>query len=500
MSKEDDNNKVIQSNNTVEGGDIAGRDINKINYYRHEQRFNFYLFGQPDYQSFLKLLHQITQVPIKLIEAIIKNDESGSYNNEALEKGLSLLELFKSSLLTGALSGITVEYEQIVLGYYNNNLDEEYLKNIIKAAGVCVAKLEFGKAHKLFEDALEKMNTSDKNYPLFYKEFLITGFIHYSRQNDMSGLRALLTTKRDRSSTVNETIDLIIANVFQEICSRDTDIEGLKKAVQFIERIYQQSSEATKPSLCYSLGLAYRRLGERTGIEQLEKAISLFEEGLRRNDGNANLEIQLKDHLAITLIRVFEFVHKEEYLANAELLLNECLKLLTEIRDPRECMLRPRVLNNLGNVYKQRVLNFEDVLSAGKAISHYTEAENYWSEKNSSYEWGLLQKNIAETKLAVGKVLNDPALYLESLDYAMASMKYRDLKNSAYQWAKSSEILFSSVIALGKQHCRLIKPAIRKKLIRYAKIVQTNKYNWDPNNFVDFLSKAAQTLLILSDT
>ncbi len=369
-------------------------------------------------------------------------------------------------------------------------MDEELLNHILGAAAICIKRLEFGEAHEYFADVIKRINTNEKIYCLIHKEYLKTGFIHYSRLNDMDGLRGLLTKKRSTKDN-DPDIDYLIANIFQEICSRDTDLNSLRSAAEPLEKIYNATSELVKPMMANSLGLAYRRIGERKDMEFLKKALQIFNEGIEVNKDNKSIEIQIKDNKAITLIRMFEFTKTEQYLDDAEALLDFCLTELKFIHDPRDYMIKPRVLNNMGNIFKQRVMFLGDYGCAPQALSYYDEALEIWTEKNYSYEWGLVKKNIGETKYALARITGDSLLLIEAIEDCVFALKYRDLKNSPYQWGKSVEIILLAVKELKRLNAIItIKPKLKQKVIGYAEIIKTFPHKWDPDVFKNIFGNA----------
>jgi hypothetical protein len=335
----------------------------------------------------------------------------------------------KSSVIGIHNDEIEGEYVNILLGNTMESTDEK-IKYSIKEAAHSVKKLDFKKAHELLGDSLKAIKSDHSKYAFIYKEYLITGFIWYSRQNNTNGLKSLLSTKSEITNAKNPETDYIISLIFQEIFSRDTQLNNLREVVSTLDRIYSNASDTIKPAMANSLGLAYRRLGERTGTFYLEKAVNIFSEGLKLNNNDKKIEIELKDQMAAAHIRIFEFTKNEDQLNIAEKLLKGCLELLKDQNDPRGYRLKPRVLNNLGNVFKQKVLVFKEITSAPEAIAYYEEAGQYWTEKDADYDWALLRKNIAETKYALGKLANDKEILVECIQDCIRSIKYRNLKNS----------------------------------------------------------------------
>jgi len=202
--------------------------------------------------------------------------------------------------------------------------------------------------------------------------------------------------------------------------------------------------------------------------------------------------------MAIAHIRIFEVNKDEEQLTIADRLLNDCLKMLEGPMDPRDYRLKPRVLNNAGNSYKQRTLVLKNLQSAKKAIAYYEEAAKYWNEKDASYDWALVRKNIAETKYALGKLTNDSEILLEALSDCIHAIRYRNLKNSPYQWGKTVQVVFSIVILLDRlKKIKLITKSSRTKILSYITSVIEDEATWMQNLSTGFIRNARKVKTIL---
>ncbi|WP_259068725.1 hypothetical protein HDF24_07415 [Mucilaginibacter sp. X4EP1] len=465
MDDDESSNKVSQHNNTVNDGDIVGGNKNIYN-------LTFFInINLTDYQDFV---------------AFITENES-----------LILLEPSRNISIQEALNKIKSKYGNIVRGD-KSMAKKNFSQNISEAATIQMERQQFGKAHGIFAAAIE--DTADEHFNSLFKNYLITGFIHYCQENDMNGLKTLLTKGANSLTSEDPEIDLITANIFQEICSREADLDALNNYMATLEDIYDNAPVIAKSPMANSLGLAYRRLGERTGIELLQKAIPIFDEGLEFNKDNVVMEVDLKDQKAITYVRIFEFNKDISNLIVAGKLLTECVDLFEFISDPRGNRLKPRVLNNLGNVYKQKALflETEKIKNAKMAISCYEDAEKFWSEPNAKYEWALLQKNKAEAKYALVKVTRDGKLLIDALKDCLSSVKYRDLENSPYQWGKSVEISFQIVLLLKElKSITLIPKPMREGILLYTQQIDEDNSKWGAKNFTNFLinAKQAQTLL-----
>lgn len=274
-----------------------------------------------------------------LIQQLITKVRSGITDIQLSDRILSLLEVLTVYNYTTKNQVAQINYDNIVFDKDMNS--RGLVKNLIDRAAICVEELEFDKAHKLFKKAIEKVSPSDNVYDFLYKEYLITGLICFSRKNSISGLKSLLHTKSKITIDQNSDIGYIVSMIYQEIFTRDVDLRGLSEAVITLTTMYKTSKNPIKSAMANSLGLAYRRLGERTGVKDLQNAIDVLKEGLELNRGDEIMQIELKDQLAITYIRIFEFNHDEVNLYDAEEALKECLELLKKPMHPRYYRLKP---------------------------------------------------------------------------------------------------------------------------------------------------------------
>lgn len=493
MSNSDNSNKVTQSSNQIEG-DNVGRDKQ---VFHNDLVINIQP-GPLNIAELIQVLVAYTGYSKDYIYSFFQPERSTTPHIQSLDQNLLLLDVLKNSSLHSSNKEIQNEYDTIVQGNKMISQDDN-VRYKIRDAAACISKLEFHKAHQLLSECLQVVNSSHGWYTFIYGEYLITGFIWYSKQNDMSGLKSLLHSKSSVPNEENGRIDYLISMIFQEICSRDTNLESLGKVIETLNRIYFDSTDVSKPAMAISLGLAYRRLGERKGIEYLEKAVGIFKDGLELNNGNKIIEIELKNQMATAHIRMFEFTNDKAELYTAEKLLQNCLALLEVPMDPRDYRLKPRVLNSIGNVYKQRAVIFGEVISATKAIGYYTEAEKYWNEKDANYDWALLTKNIAETKYTLGKLTRDVTLLLNALNDCFSAIKYRNLENSPYQWGKTVKIIFSIVILLNELQCLgLVSKKSQRKIKSCIKPVIANEIKWSENLSPEFIHSAKQAQILLN--
>jgi tetratricopeptide (TPR) repeat protein len=481
-------NQVTQNNNVV-SGDIVGGNKQIV--------INIFALGALDSEERIEFIKANFGFDTKFIRNFLESKEVGNRYIHSIDQDLLLLQIFSNSNLQGSYEKIKSVYANIELKD-NMPLDEKVQYNI-DSASTYVKKLEFEKAHQILADSLEIISPSHNRYNFIYKEYLITGFICYTRKNDINGLKSLLYHKSKIGNAEDSNTDYIISIIFQEIFSRDTDVNALGEVVLRLTDIYNNANNSIKPAMSNSLGLAYRRLGERTGIADLNKAITFFEEGLKLNGENKKIEIELKDQMSITHIRIFECNHDIQQLTIAETLLKDCLELLEGPMDPEDYRLKPRVLNNIGNIYKQRILIFKDVTSAPKAIVYYEDAEQYWNEKDASYDWALVRKNIAETKYALGKITRDPKILLESLEDCISAIRYRNLENSPYQWGKTVKIVLSIIILLKDlNELKLVSKSAREKILSYVISIMEDEETWSENISSELIQSARQVKTFLA--
>lgn len=486
MGVSENSNQVSQSGNEA-AGDIVGRDKSIVN--QTGTIINIHVNTPLDIDDLIIFLKANTGFNDEFIRSFINSSPTQNYPIRSIDHSLFLLEIIKRYREINTGYDANREYDKII----SENIMESYnvkIRKSIRDAENCVKRFKFDKAHLHWSNILESLTPSHNNYELFYREYLISGLICYSRKNDINGLKSLLHRKAEITSKEESDIEYLISMIYQEIFTRDIDLKSLSEVVSTLEKLYSEASEFIKPSMSLSLGLAYRRLGERTDTIYLRKAISIFQEGLELNRGDKKMEIELKDQMATAHIRIFESKREKVELSEAETLLIGCLKSLDGPMDPRDYRLKPRILNNIGNIYKQRCLSFKEPRSATKALSFYEKAEEYWKEKTAGYDWALLRKNMAETKYALGRITFDSELILDAIKDSIKSVKYRTLKSSPYQWGKTVNIVFLAVILLNEMKLtKVIQKDVRRTIKAYSNAV-INDDRWRENISAEFVLNA----------
>jgi hypothetical protein len=77
-----------------------------------------------------------------------------------------------------------------------------------------------------------------------------------------------------------------------------------------------------------------------------------------------------------------------------------------------------------------------------QAVECYSEAENYWNQTDSPYEWAMLQKNKAESRLFHMQVFGmESELYRRAIGEVEASLRYRTDQEASWQSNRSKEVL-----------------------------------------------------------
>lgn len=283
-------------------------------------------------------------------------------------------------------------------------------------------------------------------------------------------------------TTVLEKIDAL-----QESEAREINTEKLATLTEEIELLYKSVPPESKASVVNSLGLAYRRLGERGDISLLKKAIFSFESGiplviqhpLTSTLSADVLLVELQNNMSITYIRMFELEKDEKHLDKAEISLNKCVDIANEspfFQESNQQVLKSNIYNNLGNLFKQRYTLSQDVSHGEKSLQQYAIAENFSPEKDQPYFWATIQKNKGEIKYQLSKKTPDDTYTLGAIFDCFESLRYRNRVDAPYQWLKSIEVLFNLI---------LLQPNVLTKELEYREKV---------SSIIEELSAMHQTL------
>jgi hypothetical protein len=366
-------------------------------------------------------------------------------------------QLFSNSSSRNNESLIDV-YETIILSKsYAEDMEIVKIDSFIRLAAASVKELKFGEAHYALSKAIPLINEKARKKKIkFYKEYLLTGFIYYSSINDAKGLLSFFN-----NSNLDTDFDIqkIATDSLQEQEAKELSLKNLKKTLRLIEAIYKAYPSSERQYVANSLGLAYRRIGERGEIEQLDKAISIFNTAItepfqkslftERMIPKQLVESELLNNKGISLVRKYEITKQTQYLKDAEesllLALEKVESFNEDSIDPRSYTLKPNILNNLGNLNKQRGRESQNLACIHAAFSYYEQSEVGWSFEKFPYFWAIIQKNKAENFLTEYILTQEDMYLLKSIQHCIASIKIRNYENSPYQWVKSVEILFNSI-------------------------------------------------------
>lgn len=287
---------------------------------------------------------------------------------------------------------------------------------------------------------------SEREEPLYTELNAIywySGLIAYGITNDITALKKLFSTKSEKSESVE--LNLLIFDIEQEVYTRNTEIENLKNLEErMIQTNHNDFNDKQKCKFYNSLGLLQRRIGERYSPNHLERAIKNLNKSLELCSSE-NVKTDILNNLGITLIRTYEQnTVLTNYLNDAEKYLNESSEIFNALQNqPLEYfMTQSKVLNNLGNVYKQRLFLNRKFSDGMKAIGFYDNASQIWREDIAPYEWGMLQKNKASILIFMAIEGDDVKHAEEALELAKSSLKYRTLESSPVQWLQSVKVFF----------------------------------------------------------
>tara|TARA_R110000868_G_scaffold162329_12_gene393503 strand:+ start:27081 stop:28673 length:1593 start_codon:yes stop_codon:yes gene_type:complete len=306
---------------------------------------------------------------------------------------------------------------------------------------------EFIQAHSDFEyvldhcDSLESGKVGD-----VINKYLHSGLICYGVNNNKTNISNIVNRITSSELRLDVTNISALSDVMQELSTRDTDATGLHSVVSILEN-FRNKTEFT-PEVENSLGLAYRRLGERGDEAKLELAIESFSNALQKEKEATFLRADILNNKAIAYVRRFEATHRTENLELAKSCLEEGIRISERIDDYRSFMLCPKLHNNFGNYYKQRNIAEPSQELLALALAEYGRTDEWWTEKTAPYEWAMVQKNIAEVILPVAEKDQDVDALQSVIAHCLNAVRYRDIENSPFQWLKTMRIALQAQLAL----------------------------------------------------
>lgn len=405
---------------------------------------------------------QITQSGIHAGGDVVAGDKTTIYNigNFALSVNFIKEEIFHEFLPKDTAEAIekvlSSPLESIVDVYMHlqkiSHSDTGLLKicGYLVIAAASIRELDFREAFSKISEAVTLVNehrSFEKNK--LYKEYFLVGFAHYANTNNADGLRSLINLLDD----VNDTeLQKIALDALQEQDSKELTLERMKETVAMVFSLYERLPENNRLNVANSLGLAYRRIGERGQFQFLEKAIEIFNREINiHSDVGSSKQSALADLLnnrAITLIRMFELNQNEAHLDDAEKCLKEALDKIDKEGSslgPYEAGIRPNICNNTGNLWKQRYKRTGNFLHYKNASFFYRMAEDGWLKSVFPYHWSIVKKNTAEINLLCYQKTHEDEKLKAAIQDSIISLQIRDYRNSPHQWLKTVRILFCAV-------------------------------------------------------
>lgn len=380
-----------------------------------------------DHTGFLKRLITALGIP----EADLPSTWTDRLDDRsAEEKMLNLIMLAKSSAL-----GPSTGYDP----YFT---EQHCIESRIRSAIKSLRNQEYLQASKSFQYVLS-IGAPDAIKPKLVYDYFISGYVGYSLVSNIDALRAIISDVRTQfHGYLDQGTDILIVDAHQEVATRQLDDAMLfENEAMLMELIRKYGHENV--SCLNLLGLLYRRLGERKSQGEsrqlrLEQALDVF---MRLSKLTNHMSVEATNNWAITLIRHYE-------LTGHPVSLDEAEGLLTRINfQPREplplgdFLSLPKALNNLGNVYKQRLTRTGDAHAYGQAIARYDQTAQFWNETSSPYEWAMVQKNKADARCAYMEMQGyHEAMAREALQEIEASMRYRTKENAPYQYQRSLDV------------------------------------------------------------
>jgi tetratricopeptide (TPR) repeat protein len=323
-----------------------------------------------------------------------------------------------------------------------NRLDEgQKIKDFLLEVSRALHDRRYGDAQNNIAYIMTNQLVSEADRLEFVFDYFLTGYLHLANTGISSEITQL---HRQAFSEYAEKIDpmllCLLAEMQQEVATRDLKDGPLEGSLAALEELLPRCSQhAEANEYCEILiALCLRRLGERGRTPLLEASLdlhqSLMNEQTRR-------PIEIANNYGIALIRYFEETRIPKYL-------NDARDILEGIKPPKdgssvsEYQCFPKVLNNLGNIAKQLILVTNKSHYLLQAMECYGEAEKYWSEIESPYEWAMLQKNKAESRLFHMQVFGrEPTLLDKAIAEIESSLKYRTQGEASWQSNRSQEVL-----------------------------------------------------------
>ncbi|WP_156453954.1 hypothetical protein [Methylobacterium sp. CCH5-D2] len=326
------------------------------------------------------------------------------------------------------------KFREYATGYLQKSKNAETVGRLFNGVDQALRKKEFKRAHKLLGRLLNVAGLTDERDDII-ENYLLSGYISNANSGDTKGMLALIEEAHQNFfSSINEGIAYLLIEVQQEIATRQNNDNLLLENERLLLDFLSKNSIPSDSSGL--LGLLYRRMGERGSITYLQKAEDIFRSILRTRTA---LTAEEANNFGIALIRDFELTRNPEKL-------DEALSVLNGIDFKRDdyplvdYLSLPKAMNNIGNAYKQKLTFTGQPEFYVHAIENYTRAEAYWSEASAPYEWAMIQKNKAETRVAYYDITGHADVLPVADDEVSASLKCRTEASSPFQYQKSMDV------------------------------------------------------------
>lgn len=401
---------------TAEGQSIAaGGDVN----------FNIILNGSDRYEDVFAAAVDNFR---------IKGIESALYT----QKGRSIEENISSVFMIANSSAFS-HSDSYTQYFAENRLLETTLKSAIDA----LHNYDYLAAHAGFRKVLE-LDPADKIKSQLIYDYFVSGYVGYSLKSNVDAIRAIIADVRSRyHNHLGLSIQLSIAEAHQEVATRQAEPDMLSENEQILndmEGLYGTSDLR----LLNLQGLLFRRFGERKSSgssrqNYLERALAVYDR-IAMLAGEAGMSIEAVNNRAIALVRHFELTQDEASLAKAETML-AAINYDAQLLPLADYLALPKALNNLGNIYKQRLAFTRDLPYYGPALEAYGRTERFWSETGSPYEWAMIQKNKADVRCVYMEVAGfHPSIADQARQEIDLALRYRTESSAPYQYQRTLEV------------------------------------------------------------
>ncbi|MEM9010618.1 MAG: hypothetical protein AAGE18_05275 [Pseudomonadota bacterium] len=392
--------------------------------------------GRVGAEDFIYSLSQALKIPTDQLKSFFKDSQIHSISAENISKLIERLVIeldIQDHMRQGRYSKLENITAQVSESFQKLSVTLSNLESLI-------AQRKYREAHsEIHEIITDRLLPENYTGELIF-DYFQTGYLAFANEGDRSAVQRLCRqAENEYGEHLSPALIVLLAEMEQEYATRDDDTVLLKENLRLLQNLINRHPH-TRLSLEYIdilIGVCQRRIGERNEPEFLDLAEKKFRQCLLKE---TRRNIEISNNLAITLVRKFENSGKIEELNEAETVLKE-IKIPEDSSLISEFQSYPKSLNNLGNVFKQRIKIEPRADFVSEAIRLYSEAEKYWTEENAPYEWAMLQKNKADTRLAFGQAVFVGEEFLKKgLEGIKDALRYRTLEDAPYQYKKTVSV------------------------------------------------------------